>query len=182
VRYLYSEHNFATWHVTCTIHSHDHDADDERNRPSARARTPSGPGRPDQTHRWRDLACPITNAGVWRLHREHRREDLYLPRLRTAPLPLQASVGGSFRTDIDRHQRLRRGWQHDQDTACQPTFESITDAHSASKDGRSRRGVTGASPPTPSEASGVAGVAGEGRPSAVLPDLAFVRQPIRTQS
>jgi hypothetical protein len=32
-----------------------------------------------------------------------------------------------------------------------------------------------ARPPTPSEASGVAGVAGEGRPSVVLPDLAFVR-------
>jgi hypothetical protein len=54
---------------------------------------------------------------------------------------------------------------------CQATSESITDAHSASKDGRSRRGDTGASPPTPSEASGVAGVAGEGRPSAAFPNV-----------
>ena len=57
---------------------------------------------------------------------------------------------------------------------CQPTSESITDAQRASEDGRSRRSAPGASPPTPSEASGVAGVAGEGRPSAVLPDLAWL--------
>jgi hypothetical protein len=35
---------------------------------------------------------------------------------------------------------------------CQATSESITDAQSASKDGRSRRGVTGASPQKPSAA------------------------------
>jgi len=42
---------------------------------------------------------------------------------------------------------------------CQATSESITDAQSASKDGRSRRGITGASPQ---------------KPSAALPNYAFI--------
>jgi hypothetical protein len=42
---------------------------------------------------------------------------------------------------------------------CQATSESITDAQSASKDGRSRRGVTGASPQ---------------KTSAALPNCAFI--------
>jgi hypothetical protein len=81
----------------------------------------------DQAHRWRDLACPIADAGLWRLHRQRRREDLHLPRLRAAPLPLQAPVGGFLRADHRdprrRHRTITESMSysrttHEQDWTC----------------------------------------------------------------
>jgi hypothetical protein len=64
--------------------------------------------------------------------------------------PLMASSSACGRTGTPRRdvQRCSASFA----SGCQPLSESITDAHSASKDGRSRRGVPGASPQKPSAA------------------------------